>query len=38
MAFRKALSREKSRKEFRKGTRVNGRNYRAVPMRGGFRI
>jgi len=32
------MSRKKSRKVFRKGTRVKSRNLRARPMRGGFRI
>ena len=36
---RKKLSRNKSRKLFRAGARhIKGKNLRAVPMRGGFRL
>jgi len=35
---RRRMSRKGNRKNFRKGTRVNKRNSRARPMRGGFRI
>lgn len=38
MARRTRLSRGKSRRSFSRGARVNRRNARAVPMRGGFRI
>lgn len=38
MAKRKAMSRGKSRRVFRKGTRVRGKNLRARPMRGGIRL
>lgn len=39
MAFkRQRMSRGKSRRVFRKGTRVNGKNLRARPMRGGWRL
>lgn len=36
--MRRRMSRRKSRKLFRKGTRTHKKNLRAVPMRGGFRI
>lgn len=36
--MRKKLSKWKSRKTFRKGLRVKGKNLRSSPMRGGFRI
>lgn len=39
MAFRKRISRRKSRKLFSKtASRTRSKNLRAVPMRGGFRI
>lgn len=37
MAMRKGMSKRKSRKSFRKGRKVNGRNF-ATAMRGGYRI
>ena len=36
--MRRRMSRRKSQKLFRKGTRTHKKNLRAVPMRGGFRI
>lgn len=39
MAFRRRVSRRKSRKLFsRTASRSRRKNYRAAPMRGGFRI
>lgn len=39
MAYkRKHMSRGKSRRNFRKGARVKGKNLRARPMRGGWRL
>lgn len=39
MKMRRKMSRGKSRKVFTRGAvRMNKRNLRAVPMRGGFRI
>lgn len=38
MAKRKRMSRGKSSRVFKKGTRVKGRNFSPNPMRGGFRI
>lgn len=37
MAFRKKLSRGKSKKNFRRGGKTHGRNF-ATAMRGGYRI
>lgn len=36
--FRSKMSKSKSRRSFSKGIRTNGRNLRANPMRGGYRI
>lgn len=39
MAYkRKSMSRKSSRKNFRKGARVKGKNLRSRPMRGGWRL
>lgn len=39
MAYkRKRMTRSKSRRSFRKGTRVSGKNLRSRPMRGGWRL
>jgi len=38
MAFRRKMSRGKSRKNFRKGAKVKKRNFGAQVMRGGYRI
>lgn len=35
---RKALSRKVSKKVFRRGTKVNGKNMGLMPMRGGIRL
>jgi len=35
---RRRMSRRGNRKNFRRGLKVNRRNLRARPMRGGFRI
>ena len=32
------LSKRKSAKVYKKGKHVNGKNFRALPMRGGFRL
>ncbi len=37
--YRKKMSRKGSRKNFKRGaSRVNGKNFRAAPMRGGIRL
>ncbi len=37
--YRKKMSRKGSRKSFKRGARkVNGKNYKASPMRGGIRL
>ncbi len=39
MAYRKKISRKKSRRSFTKGAmRVSGKNTRSKPMRGGIRL
>lgn len=38
MAYRNSVKRSKSRRGFRKGARVNRKNFRAGPMRGGIRL
>lgn len=38
MAFRKKMSRGKSRKNFRRGAKVKSKNYSTKAMRGGYRI
>ena len=38
MRYRRKLSRSKSRRNFRRGTKSKGKNMRARPMRGGFRL
>ena len=38
MAYRKKMRRGSSRRNFRKGTRVKGKNLRSRPMRGGWRL
>jgi hypothetical protein len=39
MKYRKKLSRKRSKKSFTKGAiKVNRKNYRAEPMRGGIRL
>lgn len=38
MARRTRMTRRQSRRNFRRGTRVNGRNATRRPMRGGIRI
>lgn len=38
MKYRKKLSRGRSRKVFNRGNRVNRKNYRTNPMRGGIRM
>lgn len=38
MAYRKRMSRRRSKRNFRSGTRVKSRNARRRPMRGGYRI
>lgn len=35
---RRRMSRSESRRNFRKGSRVKGKNLRARPMRGGIRL
>lgn len=35
---RHRMSRRQNKRNFRRGTRVRGKNLRATPMRGGFRI
>lgn len=36
--FRKPLSRKASNRNFRKGTKIKGKNLRSRPMRGGWRL
>lgn len=38
MAYRKRMSRSRSKSNFRRGTRVKGKNLRSRPMRGGWRM
>ncbi len=38
MAYRKRMRRGANRKNFKRGTRVKGKNLRARPMRGGWRL
>ena len=38
MAFRRKMSRKKSRKSFRRGTRTHKKNVAGRPMRGGIRL
>lgn len=38
MAKRHKMSRRGSRRNFRRGTRVKGKNLRSGPMRGGIRL
>lgn len=38
MAKRSHMSRGASRRSFRRGARVNGKNHLASPMRGGIRL
>lgn len=38
MGFRRKMSRQGSRKSFRRGSRVKGKNLRSRPMRGGWRL
>ena len=38
MAKRRPLSKRESNRKFQKGTRVNKRNTRVLPMRGGIRF
>ncbi len=38
MAYRRKMSRKSNRKNYRRGARVKGKNMRARPMRGGWRL
>ncbi|WNK12638.1 MAG: hypothetical protein [Microvirus sp.] len=38
MAFRKRMSRGRSRKNFKRGSHVKKKNYTASALRGGYRI
>lgn len=39
MAYkRRKLGRKENKRVFRKGTKVRGKNLRAMPMRGGWRL
>ena len=38
MRKRNKMSRRRSRKTFKKGTRVHRKNYKSAPMRGGIRL
>lgn len=38
MAFRKKMSRGKSRRNFRRGSGVHPKNNRSAPQRGGIRL
>lgn len=38
MAYRKAMNKSQFKKNFRKGDRVKGKNFRTVVRRGGIRL
>lgn len=38
MAYRRKMSRKRSKRSFRKGTGVKSKNLRSRPMRGGWRL